>query len=127
MRTRFSGLALLAFTVLCSNFAWGQLYTGSFTGTVLDPSGAPVTSAKITLTDVDRNTNSIVTTDGAGRYLFRSLSPGKYSIVVEADGFDRFELRNIPIEVNGSLTADAQLRLSVREENVQVQGAASSA
>ncbi|HMD47936.1 MAG TPA: carboxypeptidase-like regulatory domain-containing protein [Bryobacteraceae bacterium] len=65
------GLALLVFPELP---AFAQLYTGSLTGRVLDPSGAPVPDAKIALDDVDRGTRN--KTDRSGRYLFPSLSPG---------------------------------------------------
>ena len=130
MRIQFQGLGYrlargLPVLVCCAITAWGQLYTGSFTGTVLDPSGAPVTAAKITLTEADRNTNSTMKTDSSGRYLFRSLSPGNYSIKVEAAGFELFELHNIVIEVNESLSTDSQLRLSARQESVLVQTTAS--
>ncbi len=112
----------------CSTMAaWGQLYTGSFAGTVLDPSGAPITGAKVTLTDADRKTNNAAKTDSSGRYLFRSLSPGNYSIRVEAAGFEPFGLHNIEIEVNGSLSADSRLQLLARRESIQVREASSSA
>jgi hypothetical protein len=81
----------------------------------------------VTLTDAKRHTQVDVKTDHQGRYLFRSLSPGNYSICVEADGFEPFSLQDIPIEVNLSLAADAELRLSVRKESVQVQADSTSA
>lgn len=112
------GLPLLVGSTIA---LWGQLYTGSLTGTVIDPAGAVVMGAKVTLTDADRSTRTKVNTDGSGRYLFRSLSPGNYSIQVDAAGFELFDLRNIAIEVNGSLSTDARLRLSARRESVLVE------
>jgi hypothetical protein len=132
MRTQFRGLwyrqsrsllLLACFTVV----AWGQLYTGSLTGTALDPSGAPVAAAKITLIDAARGARTNAKTDGSGRYLFRSLSPGNYSIEVEAAGFEPLEFGNIEIQVNGSLSVDPQLEVSRRQETIEVQEAPLSA
>jgi hypothetical protein len=41
---------LLLFFLCCAT-AWGQLYAGSVTGFVVDPSGAFVPGAEVTLTD----------------------------------------------------------------------------
>jgi len=99
--------------------ARGQLYTGSVAGTVLDPSDAAIAGANVTLVDLDRNTSSVTRTDAAGRYLFRSLPPGNYSIKVEAAEFQPFQAQ-IAIEVNASLTANAKLQLAGAQESVLV-------
>ncbi len=126
MRIPFSRIRppILKIFLLAICFAiagFGQLYTGSLTGSVLDPSGAPVTHAKVTIASEDRGTRNTASTDNTGRYLFRSLSPGTYSILVEAAGFEVSEVRNIAIAVNGSVSADAKLGLLVRRENVLVE------
>jgi hypothetical protein len=100
-----------------------QLYTGSLTGLVLDPSETPIPAAVVTLTDIARGVPRTVSTDSAGRYLFRSLAPGNYRMEVAAEGFDRFQLEPILIDVNAGSSANAKLRLSVREERVQVASA----
>src|SRR5258708_34638991 len=77
--------------------------------------------ANVTLIDADRSTQNAARTDGSGRYLFRSLSPSNYSVEIQAAGFEIFKLTNIVIEVNGSLSADAQLSLPARKDSVAVQ------
>ena len=67
-----------------------QSFTASVRGVVSDQSAATVPGAKITVTDVDRNTTSMVTADSAGRYAFNSLPPGNYTLVAEAAGFKKF-------------------------------------
>ena len=67
--------ALLLLLVCSVVSAFAQLYTGSLTGTVLDPSGAPVGAAKVALDDVDRGIRSLTTTDSSGRYVFPLLPP----------------------------------------------------
>lgn len=111
-------LALSTLPVVCT---FAQLYTGSLSGTVLDPSGAPVPDARIVLADQDRSTQNSGQTDHNGRYVFRSLSPGSYSMKIEALGFAPLELGNIVIGVNASLSADTKLQLAPSRESVQVQ------
>src|SRR5260370_34402942 len=77
----FKGVGLF----ICSAFAASaQLYTGSLTGTVLDPSGASVADADISLTDTEHRAHYSDRSDRPGRYLFRSLSPGAYTLQVAA-------------------------------------------
>ena len=47
---------------------WGQLYTGSVSGVVRDPSGAVVPNVKVTLTDVAKNYAYTATTGTTGNY-----------------------------------------------------------
>jgi len=124
VRTRFSRMPSVVCTIVISagmsTAAWGQLYTGSVSGIAVDPSGAPVAQAKVTLTDADRNTREATLTDGAGRYLFRSLPPGNYSVEVEAAGFDALAIPSVVIDVGENISANAKLTLSVRRESVLV-------
>lgn len=81
-------LAALLFVFFFSSAAHAQLYTGSVTGVVTDPSGAVVPSAKITLVDQNKGYSFTAATDPAtGRYLLRSIPPGTYKITVEAPNF----------------------------------------
>ncbi len=102
--------------LLCAAlFSRAQLYTGSLTGLVTDPSGAVVPGADVTLTNVDRGTHSNANTDDAGRYLFRSLPPGDYSLQVKAPNFDTYNIPKIALNINATVAGDASLRLSGRE------------
>jgi len=59
----------------CASNASAQLYTGSLSGTVTDPSAAAVPSAKVTLVDVDKGFAFTATTDSEGRFLLRQIPP----------------------------------------------------
>jgi hypothetical protein len=125
VRTRFSRMPSVLCTIVISTglstAALGQLYTGSLSGIAVDPSGAPVAQAKVTLTDADRNTRGAALTDGAGRYLFQSMPPGDYSVQVEAAGFDVLDIRHVVIDVSENVSTDAKLTLAARRETVLVQ------
>jgi hypothetical protein len=106
-------LARTLLLLLCSAvFSCAQLYTSAVTGVVTDPSGAFVPGAEVTLIDIDRDTQSKAKTDGTGRYLFRSLPPGDYSLQVKAPAFDSYNIPKIALDVNATVTGDASLRLA---------------
>jgi hypothetical protein len=115
----------LLFFLCCAAAAWGQLYSGSVTGVVVDPSGASVPGAEVTLTDVDRDTHTTANTDEAGRYLFRSLAPGNYSLRVTATNLRPYNIPKIAVDVNATVTANAKLDLIPKEVNVAVEAQAS--
>jgi len=77
---------LLAIGMLVSPLN-AQLYTGSVSGTVSDPSGAVIQGAQVTLVDSNKGYDFRETTDDSGRYLFRQVPPGTYAVSVEAKNF----------------------------------------
>ena len=91
--------------------AWGQA-TATLHGTVVDPSGALVPGAQITIerlgTGVPLHT---VTTDERGYYRFPQLAPATYRIRLDRQGFTTVKVDNIELPVNTTRT----LRLSLAE------------
>jgi hypothetical protein len=69
-------------------------------GNVLDPNGAGVPQASITLTSDATKETKTITTNEAGRFEFASLTPGSYSLKIEAIGFQTSELLNVSVEKN---------------------------
>jgi hypothetical protein len=61
--------------------------TATVSGAVLDPSGAPVGGAQVTLTLTDGSRLQTLTSDTDGAFTFSGVSRGSYVIVVEAVGF----------------------------------------
>ena len=45
---------------------WGQTFQGSFTGTVMDPTGAVIPGALVTITEKDKGFSRSVTTSNDG-------------------------------------------------------------
>jgi len=111
-------LALALF--LLSPAAQGQLYTGSVTGLVTDPSGASVPSAKVTLVDQEKGYAFNAVTDSTGRYLFRSIAPGTYKIKVEAPSFQSQEQAGVKLDVSQNVSIDFALKVGVVNDVVEV-------
>lgn len=66
---------------------FAQDISGTIEGSVLDPSGAAVPNAKVSITDIDRNqTLRTITTDGSGNYAAPLIPVGHYTVKVEANG-----------------------------------------
>jgi hypothetical protein len=85
---RFVGLALFA-GVACLTMQ-AQI-TGDIRGSVVDPSGAAVANAKITLTNAETKQTRTQTTGSSGDFSFDLLAIGQYTVKAEAQGFSGAE------------------------------------
>jgi hypothetical protein len=72
---------------------WAQQAAGSITGTVVDPSGAVISGATVTVRDVNRGTTWVTKTTTSGLYEFPQIPVGNVEVKVEAPGFSG-EIRN---------------------------------
>jgi len=90
-----SGFLLVLVLLLNPGVASAQLYSGSLSGVVTDPSGAVVPGADVTLTDTQKGFNYKATTNATGRYLLRPLPPTNYSLNVKVSGFKTFTQKGI--------------------------------
>ncbi|MGB9362555.1 MAG: carboxypeptidase regulatory-like domain-containing protein, partial [Candidatus Sulfotelmatobacter sp.] len=122
---RFCVESVLLFSVaLCSPTLLAQttISTGSIQGLVTDPSGAVVSGAKIAITN--KATGRVIATKStsAGAYTSGALTPGEYTLRVEAQGFKTSE---VPVTVQVGVTASGNVKLQVGHETqvVVVQGA----
>src|SRR5438309_9739845 len=103
---------------------WAQLYTGSVSGTVNDPSGAVVPGARVQLLDVDKGYSFTAVSDSSGRYLFRSVAPGVYKLTVEARGFSTREQSGIRVDVNQNVSVNLALQVGTATQTVEITGEA---
>ena len=108
--------------VLASGSAWAQAVYGSIAGTVFDGSGSPIPNAAVTVTNVERNTTSSVTTNESGNYSQTHLIIGHYTVRVEAPGFNVEEQQGVELAIDTVSTVDFHLKPGKVQETVQVTG-----
>jgi hypothetical protein len=97
---------------------------GRITGTVHDPSGAAVWHAKITVVDNAQAQRRIESSDRMGAFDFPNLSPGVWSLTVEADGFKLYRATNVVVQVDQTTTLEIALEVGPLTEVVEITGAA---
>ena len=87
-RTAAIVTALCLCLALClTQAAWSQQVTAAITGTITDPSGAPITGAKVTAKDVDRGVVYSTETNAQGVYNLPRVPIGRYDVRAESQGF----------------------------------------
>jgi hypothetical protein len=97
-----------------------QSYFGTVTGVVTDSTGAVIPGVKLTLRDQDKGYAFSAASDGAGRYLYRNIPPGVYSVTAEMQGFGKMVRTGIRVDVNLNVTADLSLKIAGSTESVEV-------
>jgi hypothetical protein len=107
-------------TFLSLNPAWGQEVTASITGSVTDPSGAPVVGASVLARDVERGTTYPTRTNDVGVFNLQRLPVGNYAIKVEATGFQTEEQSAITLVLNQIARFAFQLKVKGVNQVVEV-------
>src|SRR2546430_2383042 len=92
----------IAGSMLAALSAIGQITTGSIAGNILDPQGAVIPGAKVTLTNVAQGAASVreVVSSGEGTFLFTPVLAGVYTLTVEVTGFKKYTQSGITLNVN---------------------------
>ncbi|HEY3836303.1 MAG TPA: carboxypeptidase regulatory-like domain-containing protein [Bryobacteraceae bacterium] len=111
---------VLCLCALLPAFAPAQQATGSITGAVIDPAGAVVPGARVTITEIGVNQSRTVTTNGAGEYQAPYLIPGDYTLSAEHAGFQKSVINRVTLNVSQTVRADFHLDVGTATESVQV-------
>jgi hypothetical protein len=112
-------MVLIPFNSFAQNVAVAEV-----TGQVLDPTGASVPDATVTMTEADRNIDHATQTDTDGHYLFPSLPVGPYKLTVSKSSFKTYVQTGIVLQVNDHVTLNATMQLGAVSESVVVQAGA---
>jgi hypothetical protein len=99
--------------------AAAQQRGGSLAGTVTDETGAHVEAARVVVADAS-GTEVERTTGEDGRFVFRGLTAGSYSLKVTAEGFAEFATQPVEVGPSGTSTLDVTLAVAGVVENVTV-------
>jgi len=115
-------MRFLAFLLL-SISAFGQVVNGRIELQVLDAAGATVPGAKISIKDSRRQiaVGAEAVTSGDGTFIYASLRPSIYEIVVEATGFRKATVSNIELFSGATLRQTVKLELGQVTEAISVE------
>ena len=114
----FSGLL----TILPIDAAAQELGgAGTVQGIVKDPTGGVMQAVEVRISNPVTGFSRATTTDAAGRYVFRNLSPNRYHLEVKAEGFQPLE-RDVEVRTAVPIEVDLSLALAGATSSVEVVG-----
>jgi hypothetical protein len=110
--------------VLCCASSYAQQATARLLGTVLDPTGAAIGSATISVINVATSQQKSVSTNASGEYSIPLLPIGEYTIRVEAPGFQAKSLKGVILQVDQEARLDITMTLGSTMDTITVQAEA---
>jgi hypothetical protein len=119
---------LSAFVLIALLFCpslYGQS-SGGFSGQVTDQDGGAIPGATVQIINQETLVKREVKTDAGGAYTVPSLPPGRYQVVVEADGFNRRSSDVITLSIGQNLVFNAAMSVGAVVTEVNVSDAGSS-
>ncbi|HSD47119.1 MAG TPA: TonB-dependent receptor, partial [Pyrinomonadaceae bacterium] len=108
---------LISIAQIC--FSQQNVTSGTLSGRIEDSSGAVVSGANITVTNIETNQRLTTSTDVEGRYRFPYLRTGAYAFYIEAAGFEPVT-KQFTISVGQSLELPVKLEVAGVSEQVNV-------
>ena len=115
------GLAVLMMTPVEVR---GQAATGGIRGSITDSNGAALPGATVTAKNPATGIETKTTANSEGYFSVPRIQPGKYTLVVEAQGFKKSETTDIEVSVGKDAVVDAKLETGAITEVVTVAGGA---
>jgi len=115
MSHRIRGLAWLPFLA-----ATLLAQTAQVTGVILDPAGAPIPAAEVTITNTETGIRRTAPTNDQGYFTIPFLNPGAYDVAVQKQGFKSVSRTGIRLEVAQIARLDFRLEVGDLIERVTV-------
>jgi Carboxypeptidase regulatory-like domain len=101
------------------NIEFVSLLPGQLGGTIVDPAGAVISNAQVTITHLDTGAVRNVMTDNSGRWMVSNLPSGRVKIGASAPGFKRL-VRDIDYDGSRPVPYSFALSLGGIMETVEV-------
>ena len=106
---------------LAGAVGYGQVRTtGQLSGTVLDPSGAAIPNAQVTVNEPATGFTSSANTSSAGAYSFAELQPGNYQVTATAPGFAQAVYNSVVIEAARTTDLAIQMKVGSSKQSIEV-------
>jgi hypothetical protein len=118
-RKSYFAVAVFLSVLFCFS-AYSQRLDGTLRGTVMDPSGAVIPRAEVTVTNQTTGVKQTSLSTSTGQYVFPNLQVGMYTVGVVAKGFKDFIRKDVEVLPNQVISADANLPLASATAIVEV-------
>jgi len=99
-----------------------QMETATLSGRVTDQQGAVVPGAEVGVTNIDTNILTSTVTNVAGIYVFPSLRPGRYRIIVRKEGFKEIVKTDVTLRVQDTFAVNFGLEVGSVTQSITVPG-----
>src|SRR6476659_7955651 len=120
MRTILTSLAAAFMLTALTSASFGQATDGNLVGTILDASGAAVSNATVDLTNQATGEKRTSKVNNDGQYRFNNVPAGQYTVTATSPGFTTSAVKNVPIELNRTSTANINLQVGAVATTVDV-------
>lgn len=110
----------LAVVVLLPAAGQSEAGAGTITGLVVDPTGAPVAGARITVASAATGLQRTALSTEGGLFTLVRLPAGTYDITVEKEGFKQLRRSGVVVAVGSVTPVDARLEIGAVTESVTV-------
>lgn len=117
-------LAVCSASLLTPQLSWSQANSATLYGTVLDPSGAAIPSAAVTLTAEGTQATMKKTTGSSGDFVFTFVPAGTYTLTIAAKGFSSYTNTGIALVADQQVKQTYHLELGSFAQTVTVKGGA---
>ncbi len=98
--------------------------TGVIQGSVMDPAGAPVPTASVTVHEENTGQERALATDAAGVYFAPSLPVGVYRVEVKANGMAPTAATHLVLSVGSTVVQNFNLQVASASAVVEIQSTA---
>ena len=101
-------LAFTCFLLIAAQPGLAQVDQGAISGLITDPTGAVVSNAQVTLTNLDNGLVLQTSSSSSGEFTFSPVRIGNYSISATSQGFATTTQKDLKLSVQQRLSVNLQ-------------------
>ena len=124
LRGMYKACLIAVFLLLLAGSATAQVSTAKVNGVIRDPNGAVIPGATIVLQNVATSVMHQSVSNSSGAYVILDITPGRYTIQANAQGFNPQKVAEFVLAVDQIATFDFSLALGSQKELVTVEATA---
>lgn len=108
--------------VMTRDLTQAQNDLSTVAGTILDPNGAVIAGAGITITSETTGKSLTTSSDNEGRFLLAGLESGTYNIKMKSTGFKNLRLTSVKLKSNEKLNVEVAMEVAVSGVTIGIIG-----